>query len=280
MSNGRDDRSTVPVIDEAMLHAYADNQLAAAQRATVEAWLADHPPIAEEVRDWQAQNEALHAAFDPVLEQPIPPALAALGERRRAAAAPRWRLLAAGLLLFVLGGVAGWLAPGQHPFGRTASGAQPGFVADATAAYRLYTVEVRHPVEVGADQEQHLVAWLSKRLGSHIAAPHLADQGFHLVGGRLLPGSPAKSGQVGSGQVGPGQTTPAAMLMYEDAAGRRVTCYVVTNTDTRETAFQFRQMDGVSTFFWIDSGLSYALSGEVGRDKLLALAQEVYRQLN
>lgn len=267
MSNHRDDRNTAPVIDEAMLHAYVDNQLTAEQRATVEAWLADHPQIAEELRDWQAQNEALHAAYDPVLEQPIPPALLAVGQSR-AAARPRWQLIAAGLLLFALGSVAGWLAPWQHPLAPAPE--QQSFVADATAAYRLYAVEVRHPVEVGADQEQHLVAWLSKRLGSHIAAPHLVDQGFRLVGGRLLPG----------GQIGAGQTTPAAMLMYEDASGRRVTCYVVTNAETRETAFQFRQMDGVSTFFWIDNGLSYALSGEVDREKLLALAQEVYRQLD
>lgn len=283
MSKGRDDRTTAPVIDEAMLHAYVDNQLAAGERAAVEAWLAEHPQSAETVRDWQAQNEALHAAFDPVLAQPVPPALAMLGERRRRPAARRWQPLAAGLLLFALGSVAGWLSPWPHPFSRPASGAQPTFVADATAAYRIYAVEVRHPVEVGADQEQHLVAWLSKRLGSHIAAPRLADQGFRLVGGRLLPGSPANPGRIGAvapGQVASSQVTPAAMLMYEDASGRRVTCYVVTNADSRETAFQFRQIDGVSTFFWIDNGLSYALSGEVGREKLLALAQEVYRQLN
>ncbi len=171
------------------------------------------------------------------------------------------------MALFVLGGVAGWLAPLDGPWSDSPN--QTAFVADAAAAYRLYAVEVRHPVEVGADQETHLLAWLSKRVGGHIAAPKLAGLGFHLVGGRLLPG-----------QIVAGQSAPAAMLMYENGDGKRVTCYVMTNGENRETAFQFRQTDGVSTFFWIDNGLGYALSGEVDREKLLALAQEVYRQLD
>ena len=45
-----------------------------------------------------------------------------------------------------------------------------------------------HPVEVGADDEQHLVNWLSKRLGVKVRAPKLDDAGMSLVGGRLLPG--------------------------------------------------------------------------------------------
>jgi anti-sigma factor RsiW len=264
MSAGRDGRAVPPEIDEAMLHAYADGQLSAAQQVQVEAWLAQHPEIAEEVREWRAQNAALHAAFDPVLDLPITPRLARLAHQ--APSSPRWHLAAAAVVLLALGGVAGWLAPLDSPWSPPAPDA---FIADATAAYRIYSVEVRHPVEVSGDQETHLVAWLSKRLGSKIAAPRLNDFGFHLVGGRLLPS-----------QTATGLAAPAAMLMYENANGRRVTCYVVTNTDSRETAFQFRQVDGVSTFFWIDNGLGYAMSGEVDRDKLLALAREVYRQLD
>jgi anti-sigma factor RsiW len=84
MSDRRADSRASRVVDEAMLHAYADGQLDAAQQRRVEAWLAEHEEVAEEVRDWQAQNEALRAAFDPVLEQPVPARLAALGQRPRA----------------------------------------------------------------------------------------------------------------------------------------------------------------------------------------------------
>ena len=52
---------------------------------------------------------------------------------------------------------------------RGASAAAPSgfemFTTDALDAYKLYAVEVRHPVEVPGDQRAHLVEWLSKRLG-------------------------------------------------------------------------------------------------------------------
>ena len=51
----------------------------------------------------------------------------------------------------------------------------------------------RHPVEVDATQEAHLVQWLSKRLGHPLVVPDLTKAGFQLIGGRLLPseGGPA-----------------------------------------------------------------------------------------
>lgn len=56
--------------------------------------------------------------------------------------------------------------------GITGDGAQPAqFACIAAVAYAVYSPEKRHPVEVGADQEQHLVNWLSKRLGAILKAP-------------------------------------------------------------------------------------------------------------
>ena len=68
-------------------------------------------------------------------------------------------------------------------------------------------VNVGTVVEVGADQKDHLVGWLSKRVGVTLTAPDLESQGFRLIGGRLLPA---------------GTTGMAAQFMYEDATGRRV----------------------------------------------------------
>ena len=78
-------------------------------------------------------------------------------------------------------------------------------MADALAAHRTFAVEVRHPVEVDAAQEAHLVQWLSKRLGRPLVVPDLSATGYRLMGGRLLP--------AGSGA--------AAQLMYENGAGDR-----------------------------------------------------------
>jgi anti-sigma factor RsiW len=129
----------------------------------------------------------------------------------------------------------------------------------------VYSPEVRHPVEVGADQEAHLVAWLSKRLGTPLKVPHLGDLGYSLVGGRLLPG----------------ERGPVAQFMYQDGKGQRLTLYVRVNPDdSGETAFRFAQEHGVGVFYWLDRKLGYALSGEVEKNELLRIATAVYRQLN
>jgi anti-sigma factor RsiW len=123
---------------------------------------------------------------------------------------------------------------------------------------------VRHPVEVGADQQEHLVNWLSKRLGQQLKAPTLAKEGFDLVGGRLLPG----------------ESGPVAQFMYQDARGQRLTLYVSRSNANRDTAFRFSQEDRVSVFYWVDGKLGYALSSELPKERLLAVATTVYQQLN
>ena len=131
-------------------------------------------------------------------------------------------------------------------------------------AYAVYSPEVRHPVEVPGDQEQHLVAWLTKRLGNEVRAPKLDNLGFLLVGGRLL-----------ASDDGPG-----ALLMYENNDGQRVTLYVCRNEKAgRNTAFRYAEHERISVFYWYDGPFSYALAGEIGRSSLLGLAEAVYRQI-
>jgi len=176
----------------------------------------------------------------------------------------RWRQAAAAVVLLVLGAAGGY---GVAEFNRPAPAAEglnaKHLAESAASAHRVFVVEVRHPVEVGADQEQHLVTWLGKRVGAKLIAPKLDDKGFRLVGGRLL-----------SSDAG-----PAAQLMYENREGKRITAYVAASVTDRETAFQFRQQDKVSTFYWVDSGKGYALSGDVDRATLLDIAKVVYAQL-
>ena len=243
-------------VGEKDLHAYVDGTLPEAQRSEVEAFLAERPAVNEQVRAWATQNTALRALYNPVLEEPIPGRLiAALAPRR-------WQhyALAASLLFF---GVAlGWILRGTIS---TPSSTLASLAHQAAIAHAVYTPEVRHPVEVGADQEEHLFKWLSKRLGTDLKSPRLSPLGFELVGGRLL-----------SGLQG-----PVAQFMYQDAKGQRLTLYVsAQKREGNDTAFRFSQEDRISVFYWIDRHYGYALSGEIGRDALLAVANTVYKQLN
>ena len=251
-------------ISESELQAWADGRLDEGRRSELEAWFAAHPEEAERAAAYRSFNAQLRERFDPVLEEAVPPRLeraARRGSRLRPAVA-----LAAGwvALGIAIGTMAGWqLHALQAP---PAKAEAPVIARRAALAHVTYSPEVRHPVEVGADQEQHLVAWLSKRLGGEVRAPKLDSEGMALVGGRLLPQDPG----------------PVAQFMYQTAQGRRVTLYVRTEgPDHRETAFRFAREGGVRVFYWIDRKFGYALSSaDLEREELLKLANAVYRQLN
>ena len=57
---------------EGDLHAYVDGHLEPARRAEVELWLTSNADDAERVNAWRRHKEALHAAFDGTLEDPVP----------------------------------------------------------------------------------------------------------------------------------------------------------------------------------------------------------------
>jgi anti-sigma factor RsiW len=246
-------------VTEADLHAWLDGELPQERRAEVDAYVAAHPEDAARLDAYRRNEQSLVARFDPVLVEEIPPRL-----RRSRRAPPRLALrVAAAVGWLVLGGIAGWNLHGLK--GPELRSEAPSWARNATVAHIVYSPEVRHPVEVAADQEAHLVAWLSKRLGTRLKIPRLDAVGFGLVGGRLLPG----------------EQGPAAQFMYQDAKGLRLTLYVRANRDQkRETAFRFAQEGNVRQFYWIDRGLGYALSGEIGKDDLLRIATTVYQQLN
>ena len=261
---------TAPVTEGDLL-AYADGRLAEARRAEVEAWLAVRPEEGERMAAYRRQNDELHAQFDPVLDEPVPEGL-----RRALRRTARWRpyAMAAGftLLGIAVGVVAGWQL---HASRVPAAAPAVGIAKPAALAHALYSPEVRHPVEVGADQEAHLVAWLSKRLGTTLRAPKLDVNGFTLVGGRLLPGEARPAGATGL------PVQPVAQFMYQTQGGRRLTLYVRTEGGNNQTAFRFAQEGGVGVFYWIDRNVGYALSSaDINREELLAVANTVYKQLN
>ncbi len=248
------------------LHAFVDGRLGPEAEARIEARLAQNPDDAAAVHAYRLQNSALRAAFAPVIEEPLPPELQAAvmtGAAARATAGPRPRLgwaLAASVVLLLAGGAGGWLLHGWQGAPGEAGGA---FAEQALGAHRVFVSEVRHPVEVGAEQEAHLVGWLSKRLGTKLRAPDVRAAGFELVGGRLLAEG----------------ARPVAQLMYEDAEGRRLTIYLRAIEGAEQTAFRFVEENGIAAFYWIDADYAYALVAPLERERLLDIAHQVYRDL-
>jgi anti-sigma factor RsiW len=252
-------------ITEADLVAYADERLDATRRESVEAWIADHPDDRKRVETWRNQTTMLRAVLDPIAAEPVPAALTvALSPRAPRHLAWTGPALAASLALAIgLGG--GWyLGNSGWPTAGEGKNRAEVIAVEGYRAHKLYTREVRHPVEVDASEEKHLVTWLSKRIEAPLRAPDLTGEGLKLLGGRLIP--------VGG--------EPAAQLMYETATGDRYTLFAARADGTQPTALHFEDWGGIGCFYWVEGDIGYALNGPNDRDRLMTIATKVYEQLS
>src|SRR5436190_6954334 len=180
------DRDSPVTEDE--LHAYTDGELPADRREAVAAWLAEHPEQAALVASWRAQADGIRARYGAVAEEPVPERLKLDQVLKYERANGRsWAAMAAAaaVVAFIVGGTVGWMARGASAAAPTGFDV---FATEALDAYKLYVVEVRHPVEVPGTERAHMTQWLSKRLGQDLRIPDLQSIGLKLVGGRLLPG--------------------------------------------------------------------------------------------
>lgn len=259
-------------------HALADGRLPPGDKKALQQQMAADVTAQATVAQWQAQRQQLRALHQDMLEAPLPDALlqtlASATARRAEQHRQWWRwggMAASVLVAFALG----WMGRGQWPavapnglMAANASAPSQRFAAQAAMAHAVYQPEQRHPVEVPAAQQAHLVQWLSKRLGRPLKVPLLTAQGYDLVGGRLLPG----------------ESGARAQFMYQNSAGERITLYLgalapATQPTPSETAFRFTQEGPVAGFYWTDQGFGYALSGQIPRPALQALATAVHQQL-
>ncbi len=254
--------------DAELLSAWVDGELDGQpeQREKVEAWLREQPQDAARVRQWAADRDALRERLEPALDEPVPPPLRALLLGPDALpASRRWlqAAMAAGLLLAggVIGALLGRQWPASEPATPMAGANGSGWVQRAAFAHGVYVPEPRHAVEVKA-QEEHLARWLTRRIDVPVKLFDLREQGFELVGGRLLPDGPGKSAQ----------------LMYQDAQGTRITVYLRKPDEGTDAAFRYERQGDLGLFYWVESGAGYALVGALPKEQLLALAQSIYRQ--
>ncbi|WP_296658263.1 anti-sigma factor [Paraburkholderia sp.] len=266
-----------PETDLATLSAYVDGELSSDERAALHARITDDPLAANRVGAYFAQKSALQALCRASAADPTPASWLVLRPRNpwwwSFGMAAAWCAAGAGIALaaaaFVPRGGANAVVTGSSAgSGAEADSARAGgfvtpadpdaFARHADVAYAVYTPEQRHPVEVGAADETHLVAWLSKRLGKPLSVPSLSEYGYALVGGRLLPGT----------------TGPAAQFMYENDAGERLTLYVgASGKDSG--AVRLLRDGNRRTFYWTTDRMGYALSGPPTEGKLQAIAYEL-----
>lgn len=224
------------------LHAYVDLRLSPADRQRLETWLASHPEAAAQLKGWQQDARLLRSVLGsaPLADNPaLDPAAIRQGRRHRY---QRQVARAAVLVLAVgLGGMGGWQAhQARYP------GVAP--MTDALQAYRLFAEKDVLPADFKVSEGANLQPWLDRYFNNAKRLPDLSSAGFKPVGARLL-----------STDQG-----PAAMVLYQDARGARVTFYIRPPGPDNSLLPRGSRRDGaLQTDYWSGPGYNYAMVAPV-----------------
>ncbi len=244
-------------ISEAEIQAYLDGKLSDSERERVSIAIASDPELMRQVAELRTLADALRSAFDPVLAEPVPPKFIKTVTRSKTKSLSVQRVAAA-FAWMVLGGIIGTFITSQTNEPAPIADLRP-LANEAAFAHTVYTPEVKHPVEVGADEQEHLTSWLSKRLSRSISAPDIRSFGYQLMGGRLL----ADAGQ------------PAAQFMYENSQGERLTLYIRSTSQMVDQPTQFEHFTAneIHVIYWFSTDLAFALSGNLTKDQITTIAE-------
>ena len=194
------------------IHMALDGELPGDERASYDAWIDANPEMKARSARYTADRAALRAAFAGVLDEPVPARIRkiVLGETpiKAPAQRSRWWLAAAAAVLLVFGGLGGYFA-GIDGLGRE-DHAKDQLAEQAIAAHVIYAAEKRHAVEVPASDKDHLQDLAFQ--------PGRSEAGRAGSDGRRLPAGRRPAAARRSGK--------AAMLLYEDAKGERISLFV------------------------------------------------------
>jgi len=274
------------------LIAYLDGELDADSRSEVESWLEADAVLRDRVAALAASAEALRAAFEPVLHEPVPERLLAAArgmpvtsaeivdfKTAQKAHAPRplmqrpWArfAVAAGVAGMLIGGSLGYFATsGYDETTRTAA------VANATAANWLDNIAGYHKMLISAGgNDQALVdvppdsndpnRKVVQKLPSDFKLPNLKPWGLDFQGARYL---------VVGGQ-------PATQLFYTtDNKKLGPLTVVIGATNQPDIAPTFDRRGDLNMLYWRHHGHAYALVGTADIGYLWNISNDIEYQLD
>ena len=231
-------RGNRPPPSEQDLQDYVDGRLDPAEQAEIAAYLAEHPETAARIERYRAHIAGMHALYDDILSEPIPPGMQALVRRAaRRRRRPLLALAAVGAVGVAIIGIA--VLSG-------ASGTRVGDeVATAQQAHLHFAAASSWESDLAELRNDSLERALSERLGAPVSLPDAAPAGLTLTAVRLLPA--------------PRQ---AALLLYRDRANHPASLYVAAGAVGDERGDSAAA--GVRTFFHSAHGVFYALTVSAG----------------
>lgn len=253
-------------ITEDDLQAYIDEVLDSRRRGEVETYLAAKPEMAKRIATDIEMRSALRAALLPIADEPVPAELnlSRLIERRERPVRARWSgpwQVAATLVLILAAGGGGWtLRSAQEP----PSAGINALAREAADSYAVYAPDMGRPVEIQAADSHQLLSWVSQRLDRPMSIPDLSASGFRLIGGRVVPTPHG----------------PAALYMFENASGTRLTLLSRNMTVDRDAPMSFDNSGQVTSVSWARNGLGFSLVGPLDRSALHPIADAARMQLD
>ncbi|WPP01489.1 anti-sigma factor [Pseudomonas sp. HR96] len=231
-----------------VLHAYVDRQLDDDDHQRVQQWLSNHPQASATVAAWQEQARQLRAALGQGAQQPANPALDPQAIRRRLRARRQRRLASAAVLVLAVGvgALSGWQA-------RELTLARQLPMTDALQAYRLFAEQSAVPADLKVSDSRELQPWLDRYFSGANPLPDLQSAGFTAVSARLM-----------STEQG-----PAAMVLYQDGQGRRVTFYIRPPGGNNLLLPRGSRRDGeLQAEYWSSAHYNYAMVSPVDNPAL------------
>jgi anti-sigma factor RsiW len=170
--------------------------------------------------------------------------------------------MAAALLLSLgLGTGGGWLL---HGTSRPGPSGIDLLASESLAAHRVFAEDHHYPIEIDAAHRVELVDWLSARIGQPVTPPDLTTAGYRFMGGRLIAT----------------QQGPAALFMYDDDKGTRLTMTVRKMEIERSAPMRPVGGAAIDGYAWVDGGVGYAIVGHASETVLKPLADEARRQID
>jgi anti-sigma factor RsiW len=232
-------------LSEEELRTFVDGELGELERARIEALLAEHPSAQRRVAELRAADARLRAVLRrdltlPPNEELEPRLVRRRIEERRVG---RVRLAAAALIALGVGAGGGWYARG---------GGAPPPMQDAVDAYRVFAASERRPVELSATDPEQLQAALAAQLGHALPIPHLEGYGFRLLGGRVLSTNDG----------------PAALVLYQDATGAKLSFYWRSSSRTPAGTRGSREDRGLLATYWYRGGYGFAVVGDAADPRI------------
>ncbi|HLI20930.1 MAG TPA: hypothetical protein VKV32_07420 [Stellaceae bacterium] len=268
--------------DETLV-AYLDGELDAGARSEVESWLESDAELRERVAALAASADALRAAFEPVMHEPVPARLLAAARGAELIEFPakqkprtsrplmarqwvRWAA-AAGVCGLMIGGSVGYFA-GDDTGTRDATTAASTSWLDNIAGYHKMLISAgaddQALVDVPPDSG-NAARKVVQKLPSDFKLPNLKPWGLTFQGARYL---------VINGQ-------PATQLFYTtDNKKLGPLTVVIGQTNQPDLAPTFDRRGDLNVLYWRHHGHTYALVGTADIGYLWNISNDIEYQLD